>query len=204
MFATRLRRSFLLNKAENSREYAIVFHGQEEVGVSQAPGIRGINSRRIASWRTHESRAAIFATLSELLFILLPFVVLALVYAFGHHASRILSHPEWALASALLFGHAIIKLVCGVVKIGARNGDTLGFVVAAGIVLGLTPSLVVLVLMEIMEDTQGGPAIWLITVQVVLFVLAVIYFIIFRWVGELLERVDPNIAAVVPPVGHHE
>jgi hypothetical protein len=102
-----------------------------------------------------------------------------------------LSHPEWSIASALLFGHAITKLICGVIKVGGGNGEAIGLVVTAGIVLGLTPSLTVLVMMQLTERAASGPPGWLIVTQSTLFLFAVSYFVIFRWIGELLERAEP-------------
>ena len=139
--------------------------------------------------RTRESREALFATISELLFILLPFVVIIPVYVYSHRAARVPSHPEWALASALLFGHAIVKLICGAIRVREGSANAIELIVAAGIVFGLAPSLVVLVLMHLMDEPNASPPPgWLIATQTILLVLAVLYFIIFRWLGELLEH----------------
>jgi hypothetical protein len=135
-----------------------------------------------------ESRAAIRETLSELLFILLPFVVLGLVFRYSNSGIKMLWHPELSIASTLLFGHAIVKFVCGVARFEHRGLAAL--VTTLGIVLGLAPPLTVLVLVQLLEESHKAPEQWLVVVQGLLLLGGLIYFVLFRWLGGLAELIE--------------
>ena len=134
---------------------------------------------------------ALAATASELLFILLPFVVIAVVLWSRDKLPEVTSRPDFPLAAALLFGQAVVKLISGAIKHGHARGPMVRLAVAAGIVFGLTPSLVVLVI-DLLSATERGSSI----LHMILFGTALIYFVVFSWLGELAENISggPSMA----------
>jgi hypothetical protein len=119
------------------------------------------------------------AVISELLFVLVPFLVLSLVFAYQDKGVvTFLSTPEWAFASALLFGQTIVKIVTATLETSGGRSEPIvervGLVVSGLIVLGPIPSMVILALILI----AGTPPIWLIITQIALFILSVAAFIL--------------------------
>ena len=121
-----------------------------------------------------ETQSNAFA-LSELCFILLPFVVIIITFGFKENLVDILKVPEWSLASSVMFGQSIIKVIHG---IGKNYENKIIFPYRAGalvsliILFGLVPSLTVLSLIFTFDFVP----IWLIMLQFLLFILAILLF----------------------------
>ncbi len=157
--------------------------------MTPKPVKKEIHSAEI-SFTSPEAQAATVATVSELLFILLPFFVIVPVYAYLHRAREIPWHPEWSIASAVLFGQTIIKLL-RVARVG--NSQMAGLYAALAIAPGLVFSIAILVIMESEEQSLQPPP-WLAVTQGVWFLVAVVYFSFIRWIGEYLERLKRDVA----------
>jgi len=124
---------------------------------------------------------------SELLFVLLPLVVIALIRLAGGHSLReLLAIPEWSFGSAVLIGQALVKLVSGVAaQRSPARWESLAFVVSVMVVLALVPSLIVLALML----TASTASTALITMQMLLFGMSVVVFYTAGSLGHrLLDR----------------
>ena len=124
---------------------------------------------------TKEATSRTIASLaSELMFVVLPFLVLALVAL--HRNTGIwafLAAPEWSFAASVLFGQTVVKLVAGVAEAdGEPIAENLGFTVALLIVLGLVPAMVLLTMVLLVEQVP----IWLGVSQVGLFLLSSVAF----------------------------
>lgn len=122
-------------------------------------------------------------SLTELLFVALPLVVLLFVFQFKGTADRLVLTPEWAFAAAVLFGQGLVKLVRAVSSRGGLHAEGVGLFSAALIVLGLVPSLVILLLMLLSEP----PAAWLVWAQWLWFVASVLGFIACQMFASLVE-----------------
>lgn len=120
----------------------------------------------------NNTRYALFA---EYLFILLPFIVIAIVKIYTHSLETLLSAPDWSFAASILWGQTIVKLVSGCSLHGAI-WQRLSLLVSTLIVLGIVPSLIILALMLI----STTPSLILVSMQMILFVLSSIAFI---WIG---------------------
>lgn len=125
---------------------------------------------------------------SELLFAVLPFAVVFLVGAFKQWSlESYLMAPEWAFASALLFGQTIVKIVSGAT--GHRDElikERVILMVAILIVLCLVPSLVLLAIVL----TASNPPLWMGHAQVVFTCIAAITFVVIGWVFHPKPRVS--------------
>ena len=120
----------------------------------------------------------------ELLFTLLPFFVLFLVYFYQDKPTKsFLFAPEWAFASAILFGQTIVKFVQGVIKsvpIFQPIAERIGLIVSVIIVLGLVPSMVILALVLV----SPTPPDWLGYTQIGLFTVSAIVFLLLGSVAH--------------------
>jgi hypothetical protein len=132
------------------------------------------------------SSAAVNA-LPELVFAVLPLVVLALVLAYLRKTGlHILSSPEWAFGSAVLFGQAIVRFVSGLIRSGRADNEMVALVVSLLLVLGLVPALIVLALvLHASEGSHSEMPHWLIMLQIFQFVGAIIVYLFFGGMGGL-------------------
>ena len=70
-----------------------------------------IDSKRIP---THRNALCVVA--AEALFILLPFVVIAIVFSGNGQFSRFLYMPEWAIAASIFIGLALTRFTSGLLQ----------------------------------------------------------------------------------------
>ena len=97
--------------------------------------------------KTHR-KAAMYAIMGDLLFIVLPLVVISIVdVSVGRSLFAIIESPELSFGSAVLFGQTIIKVVSGFAHTKPSGAEQPVFIIALIIVFGLVPSLVVLALL---------------------------------------------------------
>jgi len=125
---------------------------------------------------------AFIAAVSELLFALLPFAVVFIVFTYQEKGwTTYLMAPEWAFASALLFGQSIVKLVQGVLNPSVNaNSPAVTLVISLLIVFGLVPSMVLLAIVL----TGTAPPLWIGVTQVILAIIASIVFVVFAAVAH--------------------
>jgi hypothetical protein len=126
-------------------------------------------------------KAAMYAILGDLLFIVLPLVVISIVdVSVGRSLFAIIESPELSFGSAVLFGQTIIKVVSGFAHTKPTGAEQPVFIIALIIVFGLVPSLVVLALLLSVSPIPYG----LQLAQAGIFVLGVIVFGLFGVSGH--------------------
>ncbi len=109
--------------------------------------------------KTHRI-AAMYAILGDLLFIVLPLVVISIVdVSIGRSLFAIIQTPELSFGSAVLFGQTIIKVVSGFAYTKPTGAEQPVFIIALIIVFGLVPSLVVLALLLSVSPIPYGFAV---------------------------------------------
>ena len=141
---------------------------------------------------TRQFDNSILGVTAELLFVLLPFVVLAIVVTYRvQGVQHLLAAADWSLGAAVLAGQSIVKLVAGVAASGRpRPWERTALIVTALIVFLLVPSLVCLALMQIADH----PPFWLVVLQLLLFILCAIAFLMFGAVGQsLVDRQQTKV-----------
>jgi hypothetical protein len=113
----------------------------------------------------------------ELLFILLPFLVYGIIFTINNTPANLLQLPEWSFATSILFGQTIVKFVSTITsKRFTTKSERVALIVALLLVLGVVPSLVVLIFMV----TAASPSDGLMVAQITLFIVAVCIFLFFR------------------------
>ena len=133
-----------------------------------------------------------YELLSELLFTLLPFVAALLVHAHKGNVGSIFSKSEWAMASAVLSGQAIVKFVVAFVD-NVSEGNrlsrgALALIVAAMIVFLLSTSLICLALIEVSSGESKAVPVWLIALQIALFFISAFSFFILGGIKKSLAQ----------------
>jgi uncharacterized membrane protein len=159
--------------------------------VKEPPASVAVNADEVH--KIHR-KAAMYAILGDLLFIVLPLVVISIVdVSVGRSLFAIIESPELSFGSAVLFGQTIIKVVSGFAHTKPTGAEQPVFIIALIIVFGLVPSLVVLALLLSVSPIPQG----LQLAQAGIFVLGVIVFGFFgvnghaqslRHGGRAIER----------------
>lgn len=115
---------------------------------------------------------------SELLFVILPFIVIAITLAHRGELSSIFSIPEWSIVSAVIVGQSVVKIVSTVLGHQNVNREPIILWVALLLVCVLVPVLVVLSIVL----TSNSVSRALSVVQAVLFVVSATIFWAVSWV----------------------
>jgi hypothetical protein len=141
-------------------------------------------AKKINSVLTEDLKKERIALLAELCFFLLPFIVISIIDLTKGEWIKLIQTADWALASTLLFGQTIVKLVMGV---AAREQSfphqMYGLLTALIIVLGLVPSITILTIFQIYSELS----ITLVIVQFILLAAAVATFLVFGTIGQHLS-----------------
>ena len=119
--------------------------------------------------------------LSEVLFILLPLIVLTVVLTFQKKNFELFHTPEWSFISTIFFGQILIKIIAAALSEEKTVHWQRIVLLASGLmVLGIVPSLLVLTLVLVSDTPSNALAV----AQIALFIIsAVLYFVIGR-VGQ--------------------
>ncbi len=133
---------------------------------------------------------AAVSALPELIFAILPLLVLTLVFIYlGKDVPSVLGSPEWSFGAAVLFGQAIVRFVSGMIRSGRADTEMVALFVSVLLVLGLVPSLAVLALVL---HAHEGPShlvpTWLVITQIVQFAGGIVVYLWFGGMGGLWLR----------------
>ena len=126
---------------------------------------------------------------AEVLFTILPLLLVFGVLFHVHNSRRLFTYPEWSFGAAILFGQALVKFVSGLMRGSTVAIGPVVLAVVLIIVLGLAPSLLVLTLTLLSWEPTNvpGPATWLQVVQVILFFLGGLAYMVLGTVGEMYQ-----------------
>lgn len=134
--------------------------------------------------RSHEGVVGLHIVAAELAFLLVPFVVIGFAYLYKGDLRNVLYTPYWSIASSVLIGQALIRFIIRLLQSKthdpAISWERVTVIFSILIVLGLIPSLLVLLLVLI--STQ--PSLYLGVAQVVLFVFGFSLYLAFGWTGQ--------------------
>lgn len=115
---------------------------------------------------------------SEILFTILPLIVLAIVLAYSGRSYNIMFHPEWSFVATILFGQTLIKTIAATItkaSVEHVHWQRVVFIASALIVIGIVPSLIVLALILVAD----APSIGLAITQFALCITSVVTFLVF-------------------------
>ncbi|MBK8970790.1 MAG: hypothetical protein IPM37_05300 [Hahellaceae bacterium] len=143
-----------------------------QVRLSRQNGDREGEPQSVAPKSIEQAQIRILlASYSDILFVIMPFIVVLVLKSFKVPVVAVLASPEWALASAVLGGLAVVKLMLGLVSHDkmTRYRERLVFMVAATTFLLLMPSLLLAGIAYVMET----PPTFLVYIHPVLLIVAI-------------------------------
>jgi hypothetical protein len=142
-----------------------------------------------------ESRAK-FAATSELLFVILPFIVIAIILGHRGELKIIFFLPEWSIVSAVIVGQSVIKLVSMVLGRKKVIKESILLILSVLIVLWLVPILVILSIVLIADKDKVSCTLAL--TQAIMFFVSIAVFwwtsFVERHANEYPEKSSPNDA----------
>ena len=137
---------------------------------------------------------------AEITLATLPLLVTSFVLIHLTHFDGLLASPEWSFGAAILFGQTLAKFVSGLVSGGKAAPGPVSLILAAMIVFGIAPSLLILVVTLQATEQHLPIDMWLKVGQVLLFIAAAALYMLLgavseRWmsqsdVGGNLKRID--------------
>jgi RsiW-degrading membrane proteinase PrsW (M82 family) len=102
---------------------------------------------------------------AEVLFVLLPMIVIGIVLGLRGEIRHFIYIPEWSLVNAVIVGQSVMKMFYGTLRFKTSHSGTLILTVAIAIVLLLVPTLIVLAFILVSSNVSSLVA----AIQLVLF-----------------------------------
>jgi hypothetical protein len=140
--------------------------------------------RERTSAHDEEDYKAFTSASSELLFVLLPFIVIAITLAHRSEFRTIFFIPEWSIVSAVIVGQSIVKMASSSAGNVAVNKENAVLVISILLVCLLVPVLVTLAIILTSENVSMTMA----SSQATLFVISGFVF----WVASATESVTKS------------
>jgi FtsH-binding integral membrane protein len=151
---------------------------------SEKPVVPPADAEKAAE-RKKDIRATL-ATMSELLFVILPFIVIGITLAYRNEIRSLLFIPEWSIVSAVIAGQAIVRFAS--LAMGRKNvrKEHIVLGVTLMLVIVLAPTLLILVFVLTASLISNALAI----TQGVFFVLSLAAFTVTAWVENSIKIDD--------------
>jgi hypothetical protein len=147
-----------------------------------------------------EAERAGWGIIGELVFVLLPFVIMAIVYLTKGTLPDILQEAEWSLASTILSGQIIVKTVRGAVSLSGEAARLVGkgvrsYVILRTVTLWIAALVLSSVVLTLVLESDPVPVL-LQVAQPVLFLLVVYGFYHTGGCGDLVDRLARRLDTV--------
>lgn len=128
-------------------------------------------------------RNLFYVLISEMLFTVLPLLVISIVRSYQSKFELIFYNTEWAMISIILFGQSIVKFSSGIANSSLKfRWQLVSMIISLIIIFGLIPSIIVLIINLINNEMILGIHI----AQIILFILSMITFFIVGYLGQKL------------------
>jgi hypothetical protein len=115
---------------------------------------------------------AFFAALTELLFVALPFIVIAIIQVYRGHYRSFFYVPEWSIVASVIGGQTVVKFLKAISHIKEQDTDRVLLAVSALIVLLLIPDLALMTIVLLSPSMSLSLAV----AQVALFGVSLLAF----------------------------
>lgn len=136
-------------------------------------------------------RNLFYVLISEMLFTVLPLLVISIVRSYQSKFELIFYNTEWAMISIILFGQSIVKFSSGIANSSLKfRWQLVSMIISLIIIFGLIPSIIVLIINLINNEMILGIHI----AQIILFILSMITFFIVGYLGQKLIEEKNNCA----------
>ena len=134
-------------------------------------------------------RNLFYVLISEMLFTILPLIVISIVRSYQYKFELIFYNTEWAMMSIILFGQSIVKFSSGIANSRLKfRWQLVSMIISLIIIFGLVPSIIILIINLLNNEMIFGVHI----AQIILFVLSIITFFIVGYLGQKLIEEKNN------------
>jgi hypothetical protein len=124
---------------------------------------------------------------SELLFTLLPLLILIIVRSYENKCEIIFYNTEWAIMAIILFGQSIVKFSSGISNSSLKfRWQLVSLLISIIIVFGLIPSIIILIINLLSKENVFSMYI----LQMIMFVISIATFFIVGYLGQ--KMLDGN------------
>lgn len=132
-----------------------------------------------------------YGTYADVIFILFPFVVIALTRAWQGNAAATLVAPDLSIASAILGGLALGKFVLGLITDHnlSQFRERIVFFLALTLLLVLGPSVLMLLLITASDRVPDA----VVFIQPILLIVAISLYTTAISISNLLTHPDPQL-----------
>jgi len=122
-----------------------------------------------------------YALSSELLFSLLPLIIIIIVRTYENDVSKILYNTEWSIISIILFGQSIVKFSSGIANSKENfRWQLVALSISLIIIFGLLPASIILVL----NLTGSSISTTMALVQIIIFILSILTYYFIGGIGQ--------------------
>lgn len=126
-------------------------------------------------------RTLFYILISELLFTLLPILIIMIVRGYETKYDLIFYNTEWSIMAIILFGQSIVKFSSGISNSQKKfKWQLVSLIISIIIIFGLIPSIIILVINLL--DTSKTFSTHL--VQIILFGISVFSYFLIGYLGQ--------------------
>lgn len=128
-------------------------------------------------------RNIIYVLSSEIIFTILPLIVIVIVRSYQNKPQDIFYNTEWIMMAIILFGQSIVKFSSGISNSKRKfRWQLVSLIITAIITFGLIPSITILII----NLLSNGKNLILHFFQLLLLVVSIITFYIIGYLGQKL------------------
>lgn len=132
-------------------------------------------------------RNILYVLTSEIVFTILPLLVIAIVRSYQNRPEEIFYNTEWIMMAIILFGQSIVKFSTGISNSKKKfRWQLVSLIITAIITFGLIPSIVLLSI-NLLNDSKN---MILHIFQLVLLLISIGCFYVIGYIGQKL--IDDN------------
>jgi hypothetical protein len=109
------------------------------------PPAQQTETEKQAAQKKKESERLTFALITELLFVILPFIVIGITLANRGELRTLFFIPEWSIVAAVIIGQAIVRFASVAIGRPVAGKEAIVFMMTLMLVAILVPTLLILV-----------------------------------------------------------
>jgi hypothetical protein len=128
----------------------------------------------------------IYVLASEILFTILPLLILLIVRSYENKLELIFFNTEWSIMAIILFGQSIVKFSSGISNSNLKiRWQLVSLIISIIIIFGLIPSIVILIINLLAKENLYS----MYFLQIIMFLLSICTFFIIGYLGQkMLEE----------------
>jgi len=128
-------------------------------------------------------RNIFYVLVSEIIFTILPLVVIAIIRSYQNQAEQIFYNTEWIMMAIILFGQSIVKFSSGISNSKRTfRWQLVALIITVIISFGLIPSIIILIINLLAKELN----FFLYLFQIILLLISIITFLIIGYLGQKL------------------